>query len=201
MNPQVRILVFVAIMGMITSGMLVAMDLLTRDRIEENQAFSLYSAVLNANNHAHTTANFRDVFEEYIVESEIDGITFFEDTESGNVSFVVEGGGVWGPIGALITLESDLKTIVSVRILFQEETPGLGGVIADPQYLEKYQGVALDIENPSSAIRITHNRTGNDNEVDAITGGTRTSNSFQTIFNTGYAAALEAWMNQGGENE
>ena len=200
MHPHLRILVFVSILGLITSGMLVGMDLLTRDRIAENQVFSLYSAVLSSNEHAHTTANFRDVFEENIVETEIEGITFFEDINSGNVSFIVEGGGVWGPIIALITLESDLRTIVTIKILYQEETPGLGGVIADPQYLEKYEGVVLNLEDPENGINITHNKTGADNEVDAITGGTRTSNSFETIFNSGYVEALELWLNQGGGN-
>ncbi len=198
MHPHLRMISFMVIMGLIVSGFLVGMDVLTRDRIERNRAFRLQSAVLTANGHSFTLGNFADVFEENIDTIETDEITFYVDQASGNISFLVEGGGVWGPISAVMTLEPDFRTIVAVRVLSQEETPGLGGVVAETDYLAKYVGVVLDEEG---GINITHSRTGADNEVDAITGGTRTSYEFQDMINATYAIARQAWAALGGNDE
>ncbi len=198
MHPHVKIISFMVVLGLIVSGFLVGMDLLTRDRIERNQAYRLQAAILAANDYDFTIGNFAEVFEANIDTIETDEITFYVDQDSGNISFVIEGGGVWGPITAVMTLEPDFRTIVAMRVLSQEETPGLGGVVAEADYLAKYVGVILD---PETGINITHNPTGADNEVDAITGGTRTSASFEWMINQRYQTAKQVWEDRGGDDE
>ena len=193
MNQYVRMFIFVLILGGITSILLLGMDALTAERIEANQNANLYAAILNSNDVEFTFGNINEVFEESITVKEADGLTFYIHGTSGNVSFVFLGGGVWGPIEGVLTLQSDFETIVAMKILQQEETPGLGGIIADPNYLAKYEGVSMVPE-----IEITHSNQGQDNQVDAITGGTRTSASVEIILNNAYADHLAAWQNISG---
>jgi Na+-transporting NADH:ubiquinone oxidoreductase subunit C len=165
------------------------MDLLTKDRIIANEEALLKSAVLNANSVSFTFTNIHDVFAEEVEIIESEGLTLYLHKESGNVSYVFEGGGVWGPIIGMITLAPDFETIVQITILQQEETPGLGGIVADPLYLANFVGIKM-----VPTIEIRKDPAPNKvNEVDAITGATRTSSSFEIILNDNYSLYLDAW--------
>jgi len=188
MNQYMKMFVFVLILGAITSLLLVGMDLLTAERIEANENANLYAAILDSNEVSYNFGTISNTFESEITVVEEDEYTLYYHEASGNVSFVFIGGGVWGPIEGVLTLESDFETIVAMKILQQEETPGLGGIIANPEYLATYEGVKMVPE-----IDITHSNQGDDNQVDAITGGTRTSNSVEIILNNTYAEYSEVW--------
>lgn len=190
MKEYIRIIVFVTILGTLTSALLVGMDLLTAERIKALAAFQVQSTVLNAYGITNfSTENVNQVFDENIETIEINDLVFFVDNSSGAVSFEFVGNGVWGPIEGVLTLESDFTTIRSIAILQQEETPGLGGVIEEPAYLAKYEGAQI-----APSIRILRNANPDDpNEVDAITGGTRTSERFEIILNEAYSVHRAAW--------
>ncbi len=192
MNQYIKMLLFVVILGSITSILLLTADYLTKDLIEENKEADLKSAILDANDISYSFTNIHDVFDEKINIIEIDGLTFYEDEASGSVSYLFEGGGVWGPIIGIITLESDFETILNVKILQQEETPGLGGVIAEPGYLATFIGIkmipSIEINKDTSANNV--------NEIDAITGATRTSKAVELILNNAYTEHKTAWESQ-----
>lgn len=189
MNQNIKMLLFVIILGSLTSALLLGMDYLTRDRILANQEAELKSTLLNAYDVSYSLANIHDIFDEAVEVITTDGFTFYVDNESGAVSYLFEGGGVWGPIKGIITLESDFETIRSITILEQEETPGLGGVVAEKEYLQRFEGIKM-VPN----ILIANDSSENaDNEVDAITGATRTSKAFELILNTAYTEHLNAW--------
>ncbi len=195
MNKTKQMLVFVLAMGLITSFLLVGVSLLTRERILANQQAALQSAILQANDIAFTAGEVNEIFNDRIevIELEEEGsdtpLVFFRHPASGNISFQFEGGGVWGPIIGVITLEDDFKTIVEITILEQEETPGLGGIITERAYLNNYVGAHL-----SESITISHDSVpGDPNYVDAITGGTRTSERFETILRTAYQRRADVW--------
>jgi len=179
MNQYVKMIIFVIVMGVFTSALLVTVEVATSERIEQNQLANLYSAVLNANNESYTQANLADVFHDTVEEIEEDGLTFYVHKESGAISYQIEGQGVWGPIIGVLTLEEDFETIKHITILEQEETPGLGGVIEQRDYLDNYVGKSM---TPSLTISRSANMD-DANEVDAIVGGTRTSSNFETIMN------------------
>ena len=196
MNRTKQMLLFVLSMGLITSFLLVSVSLLTRERILANQQAALQSAILQANNISFTAGDVNDIFNDRIelIELDEDGsetpLVFFREPVSGNVSFQFEGGGVWGPIIGVITLQDDFNTIVEITILEQEETPGLGGIIAERAYLDNYVGAEL-----SPSIRISHSSDPNNpNDVDAISGGTRTSERFEIILNTAYERRAPGWQ-------
>jgi Na+-transporting NADH:ubiquinone oxidoreductase subunit C len=109
----------------------------------------------------------------------------------------MSGSGVWGPIIAIITFEPDFKTISRVRVTQQEETPGLGGVVASIPYQTKYEGVVLSNVAPYIDVAKPTDQKGLANEVDSITGATRTSYAFEIIINEAYEKHLAAWKGLG----
>lgn len=200
MKEYVKMLLFVFILGGVVSFLLLGMDYLTKDRIEQNTIALVRSSILDAYDIDYNFNNINDVFianvRTYDISVETNGTTriytFYEDNATKNVSYIFEGDGVWGPIVALITLEPDFKTIVSLTILEQQETPGLGGVLAEKPYLRNFVGVVLSDQAPYIIIR--HGETDSlPNEVDAITGGTRTSERFELMFNRTYGEFKAVW--------
>lgn len=193
MKQNLKLLVFVLILGILTSGLLVGVDALTRDRIIQNQAAQLKSAILDANEISYNFGNIHDVFAEEIEVISVGELTFYEAKESKNVSYEYTGGGVWGPISGVITLDEDFETIVAIKVLNQQETPGLGGIIAEAKYLANFVGIKM-----VPSLQINKDSSANlPNEVDAITGATRTSESFEIIMNDNYAIYKAAWESRG----
>jgi Na+-transporting NADH:ubiquinone oxidoreductase subunit C len=184
MKRILNIMTFIFILGTVTSLLIIGMDALTFERIKANEQALFQSKVLDAFEVAYTTATINEVFERSVEPIELDvngeSFTVYRDPVSGRISMEISGGGVWGPIIGVLTLEPDLVTIANVAILQQEETPGLGGRITEPAYLAKYVGVRF---NPNVVVR--QGATA-DNEVDAITGATGTSGRFQIILNDTY---------------
>lgn len=189
MKNQIKLFIFVITLGLVTSLLLIGMDLITKDRIALNEQALLKGSVLETNAVSYTYTTVHDIFDEEIEVVEHDGFTFYIHQSTGNVSYQFEGGGVWGPIIGIITLNSDFDTIVAIRILQQEETPGLGGIVAELRYLENFVGKKIDPE-----ILVRKDTAPNaDNEVDAITGATSTSTRFEIILNANYQAHKQAW--------
>jgi Na+-transporting NADH:ubiquinone oxidoreductase subunit C len=190
MNKQLKTVLFVLVLGVFASALLVGMDVVTADRIEQNKEALLQSAILDGFEEEYTFATINDIFNDTVTVHDIDGHTIYEHNATGRVSFRFEGGGVWGPIIGILTLENDLETIVEITILEQEETPGLGGVVAERTYLDTFVGKRLEISILKGATSL------NANQVDAITGATRTSEAFESILNTDYNTIIGAWTAQ-----
>lgn len=189
MKNYLKLILFVIILGAVTSGLLVGADLLTRDRIEANKEALIKSTILDAHGIPYTFANIHQVFADTITVETVGDFTFYINQQTGFVSFEFIGSGVWGPIRGVLTLEDDFETIVKIGILEQEETPGLGGIIAEARYLANFVGKLMV---PSLEINKDPN-PNKDNEVDAITGATRTSKAFESLINASYELHRTAW--------
>lgn len=190
MNDKLKVLLFVFVMAIITSSVLLGVEALTADRIEANQDAKIKSAILDAHDISYTLSNINDVFADEINVIETDEWVFYVNPDTGYVTFEVGGGGVWGPIEGILTLEDDFETIADLTIIQQEETPGLGGVIAERPYLNTFVGKKMVPE-----FLIEKDTTPNaDNEIDAIVGATNTSNRVELFLNEDYAAAKTVWL-------
>ena len=196
MKRYLKMVWFILILGSLTSVVFVGMEIWTRPLIDANAANELKSIVLSANDISFNTGNISTVFDENIEVKEIGEFTFYIEKNSGRVSYQFSGGGVWGLIIGIITLENDKETIRQIRIMQQEETPGLGGVVADLKYLAKYVGIKIV---PKIEINIPDSSPNKPNEVDSITGATRTSKAFEQILNDSYADVLSALAQLGGQ--
>lgn len=199
MNRVFKIMGFVVAMGVITSTLLIGMDVLTSERISRNEEALLQSKILDAFEIEYNTANIYETFTANVerVELSIEGVNVpvYRNPDTGSISFEIEGGGVWGPIIGVLTLNEDLVTIENVGILAQQETPGLGGRIVELPYLAKYEGVVFD-----PIVEVLKEGATAPNQVDAITGATSTSSAFQTILNDSYDKVIPAYQaTLGGE--
>ncbi len=95
----------------------------------------------------------------------------------------LRGVGLWGPLWGNIALSSDLTTVVGVTFDHKGETPGLGSEIIADFFTDQFVGKKIFDENDQfTSILIVKGGIGKlpENQrihgVDAITGGTITSN-------------------------
>jgi len=203
MSKNLKLVVFIIIMGTITSVLLQGTYTLTKDRIAENADIKLKSAVLDGFDIAYTTSNIHDVFDSEVTiinhTDDVNGsFTFYVDDQTGAIAFEYAGGGVWDEISGVLTLESDLVTIQKIAVLAQAETPGLGAIVATEDYLANFVGIKM-----TPQLEINKDDAANkENEVDTITGATRTSKAFEDMLNLTYTTAMDIWESEsyGGSN-
>ena len=114
------------------------------------------------------------------------------------------GAGLWGPIWGYIALDTDMNTVKGIVLDHAGETPGLGAEITTPKHQAMYPGKT--IYEGDAIVGVTLKKGGadksNPHEVDAITGGTKTSdgvtamisdclNYYKPYFDAVRAAAVE----------
>jgi len=103
----------------------------------------------------------------------------FYRTAAGEIIFEYRGSGVQDEIYGVLALEPDLETIKGVTIVGQRETPGLGGRIEEPEFLDRFTSKKVfpvfRIRPPGKASRA--------NEIDGFTGATLSCNALEDILN------------------
>ena len=114
--------------------------------------------------------------------------------KSGITVVPVYGAGLWGPVWGYIAFQPDGKTIAGAYFDHESETPGLGAKIKDEAWFrESLIGETPDFssENVFEIVKggAPKDAEGNslvDNQIDAITGATMTSQ--------GLDAAIDTWL-------
>lgn len=100
----------------------------------------------------------------YVYENEIYEI-YADDTGIG-YAFIAVGNGYGGDINIMVALNED-TTIKGISIISQEETPGLGTRITEPEFTDQFAGL--------SAGDVALRRSGG--QIDAITSSTISSSA------------------------
>jgi Na+-transporting NADH:ubiquinone oxidoreductase subunit C len=109
----------------------------------------------------------------------------------------VQGKGLWGPIYGNIALKSDMNTIAGANFGHDKETPGLGAEIDLPQFEEQFTGKTIfDTDGNFVSIKVIKGGVANSNidprhGVDAISGGTITSNGVTDMLQTNLANYIQ----------
>ncbi len=103
--------------------------------------------------------------------------------------FSIYGAGLWGPIWGYISLKSDLNTVYGANFGHKGETPGLGAEIATDQFSGQFLGKEIFNNGAFCSIAVVKGgaEKGNSHQVDAISGGTITSNALQET--------ISSWFN------
>ena len=93
------------------------------------------------------------------------------------------GAGLWGPIWGYIALDADMDTVKGVVFDHAGETPGLGAEITTPKHQAMYPGKT--IYEGDALVGVILKKGGadksNPHQVDAITGGTKTSDGVSAM--------------------
>jgi Na+-transporting NADH:ubiquinone oxidoreductase subunit C len=91
---------------------------------------------------------------------------------------------LWGPVWGNIALEEDFKTVYGVTFGHKGETPGLGAEISTTDFQKQFSGKTIfDDEYNFTSVKVvkggvvTMPPDQQIHGVDAISGGTITSNS------------------------
>ena len=107
----------------------------------------------------------------------------FENKTTGEIVFPVIGKGLWNDIWGYVALESDLSTIKGVIFDHAGETPGLGAEIATPKYQAQFPGKTIYEGGEFVGIEIVKGGApeGDAHSVDAVTGGTKTSEGLENM--------------------
>lgn len=93
------------------------------------------------------------------------------------------GAGLWGPIWGYIALDTDMNTVKGIVLDHSGETPGLGAEITTPKHQAMYPGKT--VYEGENIVGVTLKKggaeKGNPHQVDAITGGTKTSDGVSAM--------------------
>lgn len=178
MKSALRIIIFVLVMGTVSGGMLIGFNGFTAPRIAKNEELKLKSTVLEALEIPYEKSRVLELFDERVEVLEKDAHKFYKGKD-GTIAFEFKGPGLWGPIYGIASIHADMKTIRIIKILHQEETPGLGARISEKEYLSQFRNK----EFIPKLIFKPQGKAMANNEVDAITGATGTSNALEKLLN------------------
>ncbi|MGC9313273.1 MAG: FMN-binding protein [Sediminispirochaetaceae bacterium] len=163
----------------------------TKERVLLNESIFQKMAVLYAAGIEYPEGRPQEiqaVYEESVREvGSVNGEPAYFEVElpSGAPGYVVytRGAGLWGEIVAAFGFEQDLNTITGVEFVEQNETPGLGARITEEWFKQQFRG------KKGPFVLVEEGTADETNELDAITGATRTSDAVLKIANNAFEVA------------
>ena len=202
-ESNVYIIIYSTVMVVVVAVLLAVAALSLKDRQDANILNEKKNAILASL--SATDQNYDEFINAYAVNAEgemIEGEDVFVllqdlkgsfeqgkfpvfEAQDGRVVLPITGSGLWGPIWGYIALESDMNTVSGIVLDHSGETPGLGAEIATPAHQAMYKGKQLfeGDEFVSITLKKGGASEGNTHEVDAITGGTKTSDGVSAMIN------------------
>lgn len=187
----VYVVVFVFALTFVVTGILSSIHISTRERVEENALLVYQQSVLQS--FGDLTQDRSEILSRYASLDRLDqqdggAEPIYVDVIDGRpvVATTFVGPGVWGDISGVVAMSVDLETIVGVSILDQNETPGLGGRITEPEFLAQFAGEQVG----SGELSLARGSGDTDKEnasIDGISGATGSSRAIYTIVNEAIA--------------
>jgi Na+-transporting NADH:ubiquinone oxidoreductase subunit C len=165
--------------------------LITRQKVRQNEEAFVKKAVLSAAGIAVSGGNegVIPVFSARIEEmkSGAEPLYRVKDKSGGTAGYVLTktGPGLWGEITATVGFDADGQGLTGVDFLRQSETPGLGARISEKWFREQFRGK----RGPFTTV--PEGEKAAEDQFDAITGATVTSNAVKAILNSAVAQAKE----------
>ena len=124
------------------------------------------------------------------------GIVYFimKDDAVDQIVIGVEGLGMWGTIYGFLSLAPDGNTVRGLTYYDQKETPGLGGEISNPKWLELWEGRKGFDDQWNAKITVIKGEAGSPEKdplrVDGLSGATVTSNAVTRL--------MQFWLSDNG---
>ncbi|MBR1632110.1 MAG: NADH:ubiquinone reductase (Na(+)-transporting) subunit C [Paludibacteraceae bacterium] len=207
-------IVYAAVMVVIVALLLALTSSALKKRQDDNIALDKKKQILRALNVNLDGQDAAALYEQYVTAAQlvkIDGTVVSEDrdvafgvdvakenakpeterqlpiyfaTIDGQQKYVLplRGAGLWGPIWGYVALNDDKQTIFGVDFSHESETPGLGGEITKEFFTTRFKGKTLYASGENAVEVVKSN--ANDQQVDAISGATFTSNGVRDMFNS-----------------
>jgi len=120
---------------------------------------------------------------------DVGGVTYYisKKKDPGVILFKEIGPGLWSQIEILLSIYPNYKKLYGLRIINQNETPGLGARIVEDTFLNQFTNRSIQ---PSLKVVKFASKP---NEVDAVTGATITSEALEVIINNGIKRVEQAF--------
>lgn len=180
------IFIYSAVLVVVAALILTVVSVSLKPLQTRNQQAETKQMILKTIGVEATRENADELFDQYISVGAYPSVRPDEATEEGvhgstplqfyrydgGIIIPMRGTGLWGPIWGYLALDST-STVVGAVFDHKGETPGLGGEIATDKFAQRFIGKRMDTQ----AIHLAKNADkSNPYEVDAISGGTMTSN-------------------------
>ncbi len=194
MGTNLHTLVYSAVMGIGCAVLLTAVGSFTEPRRKANaeaeQVRNILVVLGVAVQEDAGPEQLLATFQQNVREQERDGRTRYLHAPDGSggqpvaIALPFSGQGLWGPVRGLLALEPDMRTIRGISFYDHEETPGLGGEISAGWFQNQFVGKKIVGPEGEPGIRVRPPREASaQNEVDAITGATMTSDKVEKMLN------------------
>ncbi len=205
-NGNAYILMYATVMVVVVAALLAVAAMALKERQDANVMNEKKQAILESL--GAEDQNYDDFVTAYAVDAEgakVDSITGDEalqmlfdlkgtfekglypvfQAHDGRVVLPVYGSGLWGPIWGYVALDKDMDTISGVVFSHAGETPGLGSEIATPKHWAKYVGKTIFQDGQFVSVKLRKGGAKDPaHEVDAISGGTKTSDGVTNMLST-----------------
>jgi len=159
--------------------------------------------VLGAVEEGASKADIQKAYEESVTEVKDDDVVqryvYSKDGVEQSIAIPLAGPGLWGPIKGFLSLDPDKVTIRGVTFHEQEETPGLGGEIASPDFRNQFVGKKIISTTNAPGIDIIQGGDSSaQNVIDGITGATMTCDKVEDLINDAIIEFKNAGESNGG---
>lgn len=187
LRKGVRTVVFMFVITLVFITVLTLINGLTLERVKRNQQLVLQRSVLYSGGLAlpESDIEIAALYEQSVREVRDDSgrRIYFEVRPPGQTEpsgfVVIRGGpGLWGEIESSIGYETSLKRLLGIDFIKQNETPGLGARIGESWFKEQFRGK----RGPFRLV--AEGQESGEDEFQAITGATYTSNFVLDIVNS-----------------
>ena len=177
------IFIYSAVLVVVAALILTVVSVSLKPLQTRNQQAETKQMILKTIGVEATRDNAAELYKQYITDVDSGQGTpcpYYE--YDGGIVLPLKGTGLWGPIWGYLALDST-STVVGAVFDHKGETPGLGGEIATDKFAARFIGKKMDTQ----AIHLKKNADhGNPYEVDAISGGTMTSNGVTAMLAKAY---------------
>ena len=170
------IFIYSAVLVVVAALILTVVSVSLKPLQTRNQQAETKQMILKTIGVEATRDNADKLYAKHITEQ--DGYYTF----AGGIVIPLKGTGLWGPIWGYLALDSE-STVVGAVFDHKGETPGLGGEIATDKFAARFIGKRMDTQAIHLAKNADHT---NPYEVDAISGGTMTSNGMTAMLEKAY---------------
>jgi electron transport complex protein RnfG len=183
--------------GLCSGLAVVGIFLITQPRIERNRAEALEAAIFRVLQGASSRAAFVAEGARLVRRPDANGAPGGQevvyagyDAAGALLGFAIpaEGPGFQDTIKLIYGFDASARRVVGMEVLESRETPGLGDkIIKDTDFVGNFRNLAVD----PTVVVVKAGRTS-DNEVDAISGATISSQAVVKIINT----SNDRWMDR-----
>jgi electron transport complex protein RnfG len=180
MSLELKMVVVLALIGIVSGGILALTYVNALPLIQENQAKETSEAVLAVIEGAVD-------YEEIELDRSTTYYAGMKDGETVGYAVLSEGSGYQGKIRIMTGYNADLSSITGLQVLENVETPGLGNRIVGEDFRSQYVGVT-----PAPLVVCIKGEKTQSSEIEAITGATVSSKAVTRILNEGLTKVRNA---------